>query len=358
MRPIPKIDDPTFQKPSKWGSLDQFFLKFIRDERDLPFIYLCFKISFTLIPLGIILYTPLLTGWMWWAGAALHLVLGAIVFLGPYTLMLHNTSHRPFFKKDYNWANKYIPWVLGPFMGQSPDLYFMHHMGMHHSEGNMPLDKSSTMPYQRDSFIGFMQYYLRFMFIGVFELMAYFKMKNKPKFIPKIIVGEFSFLFFCVGMCFLNLGATIAVFVLPLAIIRFAMMSGNWGQHAFVDANEPNNDYKSSINCVNTGYNKKCFNDGYHIVHHLVPNMHWTDQPGSFINNTKKYGENKALVFEGIDFQMVWFFLMIKNYKKLAKHLIDLHGAFESDEHAIQVMKERTRKFSKQELVKFEPSLA
>ena len=351
MRSLPKITDPIFVKKELKG-LDKFFVSKIRDERDLPFIYLMIKITFTLIPSAILLYSPLLTGNIWWAWAGFHLILCLAVFLGPYTLMLHNTSHRPFFKRDYNNWNKYIPWVLAPFMGQSPDLYFIHHMGMHHNEGNMPEDKSSTMPFQRDSIFGFLHYYLRFLFIGVLELAQYFFSKKRSSMGVQAARKEFSYWLFLGLMCtFVNLGATVAVFILPLIIIRLAMMSGNWGQHAFVDPDEPNNDYKSSITCINSGYNRQCFNDGYHIGHHLVPNMHWTDMPVEFQENIQKYADNQSLVFEGLDFQIVWFLLMIKRYDVLAKHLVNINGnTFASDEEAIAIMKKRTKRFSKERL--------
>jgi fatty acid desaturase len=153
---------------------------------------------------------------------------------------------------------------------------------------------------------------------------------------------------------FFKTGATLVVFILPLIIIRLAMMSGNWGQHAFVDAEEPDNDYTSSITCINSGYNKQCFNDGYHIGHHLVPNMHWTDMPGELQKNLDKYAENKSLIFEGLDFQLVWVLLMFKRYDVLAKHLVNINGdTFASDEEAIAIMKQRTKRFSKEALATF-----
>ena len=36
-------------------------------------------------------------------------------------------------------------------MGQSPETYFAHHIAMHHLEGNLPDDDSTTMPFKRDS---------------------------------------------------------------------------------------------------------------------------------------------------------------------------------------------------------------
>lgn len=354
MRSLPKITDPVFEKKELKG-LDKYFVQKIRDERDLPFIHLSIKLTLTLIPSAILLFTPFLQGNLWYAWAIFHLFLCIIVYLGPYTLMLHNTSHRPFFKRDYEWMNKYIPWVLGIFMGQSPDLYFLHHMGMHHNEGNMPNDKSSTMPFQRDSFIGFLNYYTRFILVGILDLIRYFFSKKKNALAHTAARKEFFFYVFLITLCvFVNLKATLFVFILPTIIVRFGMMSGNWGQHAFVDPDNPGNDYTSSITCINVAYNKKCFNDGYHIGHHLVPNMHWTDMPVEFQDNLQKYAANKSLIFEGLDFHMVWILLMLKRYEKLADHVVNINdNTFESKEEIIQIMKERTRKFSKEQLTYF-----
>ncbi|MCH2023079.1 MAG: fatty acid desaturase [Saprospiraceae bacterium] len=351
MRAFPEITDPVFEKKNLNG-FEKYFLTKIRDERDLPFIYLIFKITMVMVPSAILLYLPVLNGMLWWSWAVVHLILCLVVFMGPYTLMLHNTSHRPFFKREYDIWNKYIPWFLGIFMGQSPDLYFIHHMGMHHNEGNMPEDKSSTMPFQRDSFLGFLHYYFRFMFIGIIELAQYFFGKKKKSIANKAAIKEYSYTIILILLCvFVNLGASMAVFVIPLILVRLGMMSGNWGQHSFVDPENPSNDYTNSITCINATYNQKCFNDGYHIGHHLVPNMHWTDMPGELQKNLQKYADNKALIFDGLDFHMVWLNLMLKRYKWLASHVVNINGnTFESEEEIIEIMKQRTRRFSKEQL--------
>ena len=48
MRNLPKITDPVFEKKELKG-MDAYFNSKIRDERDLPFVYLMIKISLTLI---------------------------------------------------------------------------------------------------------------------------------------------------------------------------------------------------------------------------------------------------------------------------------------------------------------------
>jgi len=59
------ITDPIHIQPLQYNSVDQFFLKSIRDERDLPFIYFTLKILFFLIPFAMFLYTPILSVWQW-----------------------------------------------------------------------------------------------------------------------------------------------------------------------------------------------------------------------------------------------------------------------------------------------------
>ncbi len=341
MRVLNTLTDPVFQAKPAHNFIGQFFLPYIRDERDLPFIYLCLKLTFLVIPIAVILFTPLQTGWNWWILAGVY-ALFVLYFSGPYTLMLHNTSHRRLFKNEYNFANHYIPWVLAPFMGQTPETYFSHHVGMHHLENNLHDDKSSTMKYQRDSFKDFAIYAFSFLFFGVAELALYFKRKNLKKLFKMVVRGETLYILLVIILCFVNLQATLYVLITPLIIVRFSMMAGNWGQHAFIDPETPANNYRNSITCINHFYNRHCFNDGYHIGHHLTPNMHWTDMPVDFQENQELYAKENAIVFEGIDFNGVWLNLMLKRYDKLAKHFVNIGNRFKSDEEIIQMLKYRT----------------
>ncbi|WP_347156386.1 fatty acid desaturase family protein [Pontibacter chitinilyticus] len=343
MRPLPAIADPVFVRPIRYSLPDRFFLKLIRDERDLPFVYLTLQISLFMLPAGLLLYLPL-ANWLWWALAITYFVLNNFIFKGSFGLMLHCTSHRRFFKQKYDFLNYYLPWVVGPFFGQTPETYFSHHLGMHHVENNLEDDLSSTMLYQRDSLRGFLLYFGNFLFLGAAYLIRYFDVRNIRKLRDKVIRGELVFLACCVVLCFVDWQATLVVFILPFLISRLIMMVGNWAQHSLIDYDEPGNCYKNSITCINTKYNNKCWNDGYHINHHLQPSLHWTLYPVHFQENLEVFAANKALVFEGIHWLHIWLYLMTKNYKKLAAHLVNINHTFASEEEAIQVMKHRATK--------------
>ncbi|RYC71913.1 fatty acid desaturase family protein [Spirosoma sordidisoli] len=357
MKTLNAIYDPVFTSRS-YNQVDRFFLQYIKDERDLPFIYLTLRITFTLIPLAVSLFLLPLFSWMWWAAAAVHFFISNFMFKGPFGLMLHCTSHRPFFKPEYGWLNNYLPWIVAPFFGHTPETYYSHHIGMHHPENNLEDDESSTMMFQRDSFRSFLAYFGQFFVRGVYDLLAYLRWKNRPKLARRALIGETIFAIVCIGLCFINWPATVMVFLLPLVIYRLIAMLGNWTQHAFVDGQDPGNAYKNSITCINVKYNKKCWNDGYHISHHVRPAMHWTEHPTFFQKTIDKYAQHRAIVFDGLDFLQIFFLLMRGRYDVLAAHMVNLNNTFADDQDAIALLKYRTQRIPLRQEVPAVPTLA
>jgi fatty acid desaturase len=343
MKNLQAITDPVYT-PAPFNSTDKFFLKFLRDERDLPFVYLTIKITFTLIPLAVLLYLPFVHGWWWALAAVVYQYLNNITFKGPFGLMLHCTSHRAFFKKKYQVLNYYLPWVIAPFFGHGPETYYAHHIGMHHPENNLEEDESSTMPYQRDSLKGFAHYIGTFFVRGSYDLAAYFFRKKRNKLLESTVRGELLFIFLCVVLSFISFKATFVVFIIPFILYRLIAFIGNWAQHAFVSADDPANAYRNSVTCINTNYNHKCWNDGYHISHHIKPAMHWTEHPLFFQKTINDYSRNDAIVFDGIHFLHVFIYLMRKRYDLLAKNFVNIGNRYHNDEEVIQLLKSRTRK--------------
>lgn len=346
MKELTDITDPHYVEPKSYSGIDRFLLKFIRDKRDIPFAHLTLKITFTLLPLGVLLYMPFVTGWVWWIVALAYAYLNNFIFKGPFGLMFHCTCHRMFFKKKYSFMNYYLPWVIAPFFGQSPDTYFAHHIGMHHAENNMPEDESSTMPFQRDSIKDFGKYFISFLFMGVYDLANYLFHKNRKHLMYRSIRGELLFITFCTGMCFVNFKATLWVFIIPFFLFRLITMMGNWAQHAFIDPVDPGNPYKNSITCINTPYNVKCWNDGYHISHHEKQSMHWTEHPVYFLKTIDRYKSQHSIVFEGIHFLHVFIWLMRKRYDLLAGHFVNMGNDYQNEKEVIALLKVRTQRFS------------
>ncbi|HMQ48207.1 MAG TPA: fatty acid desaturase [Saprospiraceae bacterium] len=343
MKLLATISDPVFEGGIDYSAIDRFFLKLIRDERDLPFIYLTLKISFIMIPIGLGMYFT--SGWLFALLAVSYFLVNNFVFKGPFGLMLHCTSHRKWFKPEYEWFNKYLPWIVGPFFGQSPETYYSHHVHMHHAENNLPDDLSSTMFYQRDSFKDWFRYFWAFFWMVVVDLIRYFLSRNRKQLARKVALGEYLFLGMVAVLCYVNFWATFMVFILPLLLSRIIMMMGNWAQHCFIDPADPGNPFYNSITCINHKYNHKCWNDGYHISHHQKPHMHWTEHPIYFQKTIDQYAAHQALIFDGLDFLGVYMALMRGKYEFLADHLVNVDGMFRDRNEAIAVMKRRVQRF-------------
>ena len=332
------LRDPTYSPAEVPSRAERIATRFIQDPRDAPFLKLMALLSATVVPTGLATY---FTQEFRLGLAILHLAL-VFYFLGPFVLMLHNTSHRRLFRRGWGWMNQYIPWVLGPFFGESPEAYFTHHVGMHHVENNLAEDLSTTLPYRRDHALDFLRYFLRFFFTAFFALTAYFARKKRRTLLVRTLVGELAYYFTVIALLFVDWRATLVVFVIPLVVARFAMMAGNWGQHAFIDRDSPENNYRNSITCINSSYNRRCFNDGYHIGHHLKATRHWTEMPVEFRRNVKTYAEESAIVFSGIDFFGVWFCLMLQRYDWLARRFVQLGEVHRSPDEIIGLLRSRT----------------
>jgi len=312
----------------------------LNDPRDAVFVGLIVQcLGLALCGVGLFFVGPALR----WLGP-LYLVAMFVLLIDRFTLMLHCTSHRQLFKPKYKVLNQIIPWVVGPFFGQTPNTYFAHHLGMHHQEENLEGDLSSTMQFQRDSFRQWLRYWGRFLSVGLIDLTRYMIRGRKERLVRRILIGELAFWSAFALLLWARPLPTLVVFAMPVLLMRTLMMMGNWGQHAFIASDRPNNPYTASITCINSRYNRRCFNDGYHIGHHLQARAHWTEYPQEFETNLARYVENDAIVFENLDFFMVWLLLMTGSWTRLAQAFVQLPGApVRNTEEVIAFLKERVQ---------------
>ena len=331
--------DLAVKVPSPTTALGRRALAWLRDPRDFVFLHVMLTCALV-AGLGVGMYfVP--ARWLPFVAPVYWLAWG-LGALDRFMLMLHCTSHRPLFKPSALDRNLIIPWLIGPFFGQTPGTYFAHHMGMHHPENNLAGDLSSTMPYQRGKATHWLRYFGSFMAFGLYDLARYHQRRGNRRLFWKTLVGELSFVLLVVGLSFVAWRATLVVFVIPFVVVRALMMAGNWGQHAFVDPTDAGNPFRNSITCINTRYNRRCFNDGYHINHHQAPRAHFSEYPAEFAKNAEEYGRNDAIVFDGIDFFQVWLALMFGRFGSLADRFVQLPGAPKRDRaEVIELLRSR-----------------
>lgn len=179
-----------------------------------------------------------------------HLLL-MIWYSGSFTLMMHNHIHNNgVLSKPYALFDWAFPYILEPLMGHTWDSYYHHHVKAHHVEGNGPDDLSSTIRYQRDSIIDFLQYEMRFILLCWYDLPLYFIKKRKYNMAARVFCTEWASYLSMYFLARRTFYPTLFVLILPFVVLRFGLMIGNWGQHAFVDEVEPDSDFRSSITLI------------------------------------------------------------------------------------------------------------
>lgn len=217
----------------------------VRRPTDVVFLTHIILYLTTSVPSAIYLYRSFS-----WLHALCHCLMQAW-FCGPFTLMLHNHIHNNgILAKKHAWFDKSFPYILEPLMGHTWDSYYYHHVKHHHVESNGPDDLSSTIRYQRDELKDFLMYVGRFLVLIWIELPLYFLRTGKRTLAAKCFVSELTSYLTIFLLARYSFRPTLFVFLIPLLLMRIAMMVGNWGQHAFVDEVEPDSDFRSSITLI------------------------------------------------------------------------------------------------------------
>lgn len=236
-------------------------------------------------------------------------------------------------------------------MGHTWNAYYYHHVKHHHVEGNGPDDLSSTLRYQRDSIWDFVCYVARFYLLVWLDLPLYFLRKSQPAFALRAGASEFmTYIFYYVAMRF-NAQAAFFVYLLPLMLLRVGLMVGNWGQHAFVDPDQPGSSFRSSITVIDVASNRFSYNDGYHTSHHLNPLRHWREHPVSFLEQKETYIKEGALVLHNIDYLMITVRLLMKDYEALARCLVPMGDQISlTMDGRMELLKKLTIKFTAEQI--------
>lgn len=318
----------------------------VRVETDVVMLTHLLLYFSTSVPSVIILFSNFT-----WAHGILHAVM-QVTYMGAYTLMMHQHIHmRGILSSRFAAFDQLFPYVLDPLMGHTWNSYFYHHVKHHHVEGNGPDDLSSTLRYQRDNPLHFAHYVGRFFFLVWADLPCYFLRKGRINVGLKAGAWELGSYAAIYSLYRLNPKAATFALLVPLVLMRIGMMVGNWGQHAFVDRDEPDSDYRSSITLIDVQSNRHCYNDGYHTSHHLNPLRHWRDHPAAFMKGKQLYASQHALVFHNIDYIMITIRLLCKQYRVLAECMVPIGDQISMtlDERA-ELLRSHTTQFTEEEI--------
>ncbi len=341
---VPDISDPLAPPEPTWldALSDRWFSPLLVDQRDVVFTRLITRLATQLLPLTVLMYAiPDL-----WA-AILTVPYVAYLFVrfgGPVVLGLHAVTHRPMMKKRHRQWDKVMTHLVPCFMGMPPFAYHSHHVRMHHKMENREDDLSSTAAYQRDHLGHFLHYWARFALFGYYHMASWLLRGERKREVVTMLVGDLAVYLVMIGLTVWKPAAAVATFWVPFVMLRFFLMAGNWTEHAFIDVEHPDDRYRNSTNLLNTPYNHRCYNAGYHMIHHVVPGLHWADTVPYFLKHHAKFVEHDAVMFDGIrNNQQIWWRLMRRDYGFLADHLLDAADRRPDREERIAFLKSRVK---------------
>lgn len=324
----------------------RFLEKNLNDVRDMEIAYLLFNIVVTMYPCLFALFAVFPPSHM--LGAA-YLVVFNVLYLQRFILAMHYSTHKRLFKPGFfsDIVNKSIIVLVAPIFGIPSNTYWLHHIVMHHVDNNeWNKDLSATEGYQRDNFLHWIVYWVRFMAGSWVELPYYAAKKRRWGLFAQCQGGMLASLGALAWLWGINPVAAGWAVVAPFVVVSTAMMFGNWSQHAFVCPENPRCNYRLAYTVLNHPDNQRSFNDGFHTLHHVNSQIHWTDFPNKFVEKLGEHAEKDALVFEGIGFFDVGFALFFHRHGFLADRYVNVGQKPRTREEVIELLKERLRPLS------------
>jgi len=299
----------------------------LRKPIDMPILSVYLSIACTTVPSAIGLAyctkTEALPRWALHLWGVAHIVMTLVGQAPGFILGLHYSSHVRIWQKGYEWMDGIVHHLYCALFGIPCGAYYCHHIIMHHKEDNqLNYDASTTMPYQRDSWLHLLAYCLRYI-VGIWvELPLVLTLRERRLEALKLFcTGTGYVAAIVVGMQRLPL-ATTYVLLLPFIIISFALMRGNQLQHLWVSPDDPTCDFKLSYDICNTWFNEETFNDAFHIEHHVSPNTHWAELPHKFLSLLPKHAEKDSFIFNNIHPDQVHWLVYTGQLEKLADHYV------------------------------------
>jgi len=204
-----------------------------------------------------------------------------------------------------------------------PSSFAFGHSINHHKYTNSPKDVVTTADFPRDSFLNFVPYITRFGLyaLNISTVIEFWSDKNYS-YVFKMIAGSAYYWTFFAVMLKISPIFAVAYVGYPLLENVLILACINWCWHAFVDPEDPDNDFAASITILEGKVN--VLNEDYHVVHHQYPAQHWSLNPELYAKHLPEYPSNKATMFRGTHVMELFFLIILRKYDELAEKFVDL----------------------------------
>ena len=236
----------------------------------------------------------------------------------------HLEAHRRqgyFSDKYHKVFGRYVEFFLGFLYGNVPELDRTVHVRLHHKENSGPDDTTSTIGYDRTSKMDFFWYLSRNIWtvVGLIPY-VYFKTRGEDENRRRMLWGITLYAIYFAAVFIYDWRIGLAYVLVPLLVMNFIMAMTAWVQHAFYDAQRPEDYFANTV----TVYDEVNFmNEGYHLCHHHRSGLHWTEMPAHLERISDKMRESGSLVFRDMDFMDLFVELtLLRRMDVLADKLV------------------------------------
>ena len=304
--------------------LDRLGQIILRDSRDIPALRLMVSVTLTAVPIflaQLVIKKPLL-----WLALAFYLSLYGPKFQRFVRMFSakHLEAHRRqgyFSDKYHKVFGRYVEFFLGFLYGNVPELDRTVHVRLHHKENSGPDDTTSTIGYDRTSKMDFFWYLSRNIWtvVGLIPY-VYFKTRGEDENRRRMLWGITLYAIYFAAVFIYDWRIGLAYVLVPLLVMNFIMAMTAWVQHAFYDAQRPEDYFANTV----TVYDEVNFmNEGYHLCHHHRSGLHWTEMPAHLERISDKMRESGSLVFRDMDFMDLFVELtLLRRMDVLADKLV------------------------------------
>jgi beta-carotene hydroxylase len=227
--------------------------------------------------LGFMVAYPALIGFHWLRGPDFLLI--ALSCLAAYSMgcVQHCHGHMPFFR--HRFGNRLVEFLFTLYRVDGCYAWKATHNANHHRFANRVGDYTLTWSTSSaNNLTGFLTYLAFGTFAYIRASLAYLAISLwRGSFLGGFWLAQLAaYTSILIFLLFRDIQTTIAAVILPQVFGLLAMIGTGYFQHHHADEEHP---YDNSRNFTGGLLNRLTFNHGYHLVHHLHVNMHWSEWP-------------------------------------------------------------------------------
>ena len=235
-----------------------------------------------------------------------------------------------------HWFNGWV----GFFHGVLPACFPISHNYNHHKYDNNQYDVYCTAYRPRDSIKSWTTYLAEWFLYAT-------NVSSIGAFIEEGAYGHAfwsvawsAWYWFLVAMCWRTHALfTFCTIVYALVEGNIMLCAVNWVWHAFIEPDEPQNDYINSITIVE-GLNFT-MGEEFHAVHHQYAGMHWSKNEELYRKHHEGYERTVPSVFYKCNLFQVWLNIVLKRYDQLAQSFYKPLAQGKSEKELAAILKRR-----------------